>query len=188
MEAQIGNIPSSEFDADDMIPVSISFYFHDLECIGDGEASEVFWISKDDYLKIEEYYSKPWAQFIGVMINLQMPELKRMVEERVSGYAMDVFISHVTCDEDVLSHCFEHDDNAGFDEYARSLVACAIDSDMAPEDLVALVRSTIDDLKEIFPHTDKYVYIDEQLLIDVVSGSFPGRPLRDDIVNEDLPF
>ena len=77
------------------VVVKVSFMFHDLECIGDGEDSIFFWATEEEYRKFEEYNEKPWAHYIGVMINLHMPEFVKRVAEAVSDYAIDVFISDI---------------------------------------------------------------------------------------------
>lgn len=82
-------------EREDQVVVKVTFMFHDLECIGDGEDSVFFWATEKEYRKFEEYNENPWAHYIGVMINLHMPEFARRVAEAVSYYATDVFISDI---------------------------------------------------------------------------------------------
>ena len=100
------------------VVVKVTFMFHDLECIGDGEDSVFFWATKEEYHKFEEYNEKPWAHYIGVMINLHMPEFARRVAEAVSYYAMDVFISDIRLyDPDVDGDLVYEDGDLLYSEY-----------------------------------------------------------------------
>ena len=82
-------------ERDGQVVVKVEFMYHDLELIGDGETSIFFWATEDEYRQFEEYNENPWAHYIGVMINMRMPEFKKRVEEAVKDYAIDVFISSI---------------------------------------------------------------------------------------------
>ena len=100
------------------VVVKVSFMFHDLECIGDGEDSIFFWATEEEYRKFEEYNEKTWAHYIGVMINLHMPEFVRRVAEAVSDYAIDVFISDIRLyDPDEDGELVYEDGNMLYSEY-----------------------------------------------------------------------
>ena len=77
------------------VVVKVTFMFHDLELIGDGEDSVFFWVTEEEYRKFEEYNANPWAHYIGLMIRMRMPEFQKRVEKAVEDYAMDVFISEI---------------------------------------------------------------------------------------------
>ena len=77
------------------VVVKVTFMFHDLELIGDGEDSIFFWATEEEYRKFEEYNANPWAHYIGLMIRMHMPEFQKRVEKAVEDYAMDVFISEI---------------------------------------------------------------------------------------------
>lgn len=77
------------------VVVKVTFMFHDLELIGDGEDSIFFWATEEEYRKFEEYNANPWAHYIGLMIRMRMPEFQKRVEKAVEDYAMDVFISDI---------------------------------------------------------------------------------------------
>lgn len=82
------------------VPVMITFAFHtkgDEEY--DGKDTVPFWVTEEEYKKIQDYYAHPWAHFIGVMINHEMPRIKKMVEEAVSEYASNIFIEQIELDE-----------------------------------------------------------------------------------------
>ena len=91
---ELGKKQISEEEIED-VTVIISFAYHDLEQIADGDDEAPFFISKDEWKKIEEYYAKPWGHYIGIMINLEMPKLKERFCEEVSSWATDVFITNV---------------------------------------------------------------------------------------------
>lgn len=100
------------------VVVKVTFMFHDLELIGDGETSIFFWATEDEYHKFEEYNAKPWAHYIGVMINFQMPEFQKRVAEAVSDYARDVFISEIKLyDPDVDGDLVYEDGDLLYSEY-----------------------------------------------------------------------
>ena len=100
------------------VVVKVTFMFHDLELIGDGEDSVFFWATEEEYRKFEEYNKKPWAHYIGLMIRFQMHDFQRRVEEAVSSYAMDVFISDIRLyDPDVDGDLVYEDGDALFSEY-----------------------------------------------------------------------
>lgn len=100
------------------VVVKVSFKFHDLELIGDGEDSVFFLATEEEYRKFEEYNEKPWAHDIGVMINLQMPEFVQRVSEAVSDYATDVFISDIRLyDPDVDGDLVYEDGDLLYSEY-----------------------------------------------------------------------
>ena len=44
------------------VPVLITFAYHGLEEIGDGRNTEPFWVTIEEYMKIQEYYAQPYAQ------------------------------------------------------------------------------------------------------------------------------
>ena len=104
-----------------MVPVEISFQYHDLECISDCDTSEKFWISEEDYQKVEEYYVNPDAHYIGVMINTKMPHIRKMVEEKVAYYAMDIFITYIRkIDPDEMYEEDDYDDESNNDNQKYS--------------------------------------------------------------------
>ena len=186
MAEEITNIPSSEFDSEDMIPVSITFFYHDFEG-NDGEESEVFWISKEDYIKIENYYVKPYAHYIGAMINFDMPQIKTMVEERACHYATNIFISKIECDEDLLSCCWEIDNKQELDDYANSLIDNYIKSNMDRDEQLKIVRGYIDTIIEhLAPKTDKYAYIDEELLFSFIATDLNSNSIASEIQDDNI--
>ena len=100
------------------VVVKVTFMFHDLELIGDGEDSVFFWATEEEYRKFEEYNKKPWAHYIGVMINLQMPEFLMRVANAVSDYATDVFISDIRLyDPDLDGDLVYEDGDLLYSEY-----------------------------------------------------------------------
>ena len=100
------------------VVVKVTFMFHDLELIGDGEDSIFFWATEEEYRKFEEYNEKPWTLYIGVMINLQMPEFLMRVAKAVSGYATDVFISEIRLyDPDMDGDLVYEDGDLLYSEY-----------------------------------------------------------------------
>ncbi len=82
------------------VPVLITFAFHtkgDKEY--DGEDTLPFWVTEEEYEKIQDYYAHPWAHFIGVMINHEMPRINKMVVDAVSEYAFNIFIEQIELDD-----------------------------------------------------------------------------------------
>lgn len=105
-------------DRKGQVVVKVTFMFHDLELIGDGEDSIFFWATEDEYRKFEEYNANPWAHYIGLMIRMQMPTFQKRVEEAVSDYAMDVFISEIGLyDPDVDGDLVYEDGDLLYSEY-----------------------------------------------------------------------
>ena len=100
------------------VVVKVSFMFHDLELIGDGEDSVFFWATEEEYRKFEEYNANPWAHYIGLMIRMRMPEFQKRVEKAVEDYAMDVFISDIRLyDPDVDGNLVYEDGDLLYSEY-----------------------------------------------------------------------
>ena len=79
------------------VPVLITFAFTCDE--GDGQSTERFRITEEEYVNILDYYAHPYAHYIGVMINSELPRIKQMVEDEVSWYADDIFIERIELDE-----------------------------------------------------------------------------------------
>lgn len=112
------NNDMSAQEREGQVVVKVTFMFHDLELIGDGEDSAFFWATEEEYRKFEEYNDKPWAHYIGVMINLQMPEFMRRFAAAVSDYATDVFISEIrSYDPDVDGDLLYEDGDLLYSEY-----------------------------------------------------------------------
>lgn len=80
-----------------MVPVVISFFYYDLESLLDGEDQGIFWITEDEYKKVEKYNAHPFAHHIGV---LRFPRITHMVETMVSHYASNIFFSDIRLAED----------------------------------------------------------------------------------------
>ena len=100
------------------VVVKVTFMFHDLELIGDGEDSVFFWATEEEYRKFEEYNANPWAHYIGLMIRMRMPEFQKRVEKAVEDYAMDVFISDIRLyDPDVDGDLVYEDGDLLYSEY-----------------------------------------------------------------------
>ena len=100
------------------VVVKVTFMFHDLELIGDGEDSIFFWATEEEYRKFEEYNANPWAHYIGIMIRMRMPEFQKRVEKAVEDYAMDVFISDIRLyDPDVDGNLVYEDGDLLYSEY-----------------------------------------------------------------------
>lgn len=100
------------------VVVKVTFMFHDLELIGDGEDSVFFWTTEEEYRKFEEYNANPWAHYIGLMIRMRMPEFQKRVEKAVEDYAMDVFISDIRLyDPDVDGDLVYEDGDLLYSEY-----------------------------------------------------------------------
>ena len=77
------------------VVVKVTFMFHDLELIGDGEDSVFF-----------------------LMIRMRMPEFQKRVEKAVEDYAMDVFISDIRLyDPDVDGDLVYEDGDLLYSEY-----------------------------------------------------------------------
>ena len=95
------------------VPVLITFAYYtkgDVEY--DGEDTLAFWVTEEQYEKIQEYNAHPWAYFIGVMINLEMPRINKMVEEEVSEYAYHIFVMQIELDDgDDDEYDDEYDDD-----------------------------------------------------------------------------
>ena len=100
------------------VVVKVTYMFHDLELIGDGEDSVFFWATEEEYRKFEEYNANPWAHYIGLMIRMRMPEFQKRVEKAVEDYAMDVFISDIRLyDPDVDGDLVYEDGDLLYSEY-----------------------------------------------------------------------
>ena len=118
MEDMNMNNDVSVQDREGQVVVKVTFMFHDLELIGDGEDSIFFWATEDEYRKFEEYNANPWAHYIGLMIRMQMPEFQKRVEEAVKDYAIDVFISEIELyDPDVDGDLVYEDGDVLYSEY-----------------------------------------------------------------------
>jgi len=82
------------------VPVLITFAYHTKgDEVYDGEDTLPFWITEEEYEKIQDYYAHPWAHFIGVMINHEMPRINKMVVDAVSEYAFNIFIEQIELDD-----------------------------------------------------------------------------------------
>ena len=103
---------------EEQVVVKVTFMFHDLELIGDGEDSVFFWATEEEYRKFEEYNANPWAHYIGLMIRMRMPGFQKRVEKAVEDYAMDVFISDIRLyDPDVDGDLVYEDGDLLYSEY-----------------------------------------------------------------------
>ena len=112
------NDETSVQEREGQVVVKVTFMFHDLELIGDGEDSVFFWATEEEYRKFEEYNANPWAHYIGLMIRMHMPEFQKRVEKAVEDYAMDVFISEIELyDPDVDGDLVYEDGNLLYSEY-----------------------------------------------------------------------
>ena len=82
------------------VPVLITVAYHTKgDEVYDGEDTLPFWITEEEYEKIQDYYAHPWAHFIGVMINHEMPRINKMVVDAVSEYAFNIFIEQIELDD-----------------------------------------------------------------------------------------
>ena len=90
------------------VPVLITFAYCDLEEIGDGSSTEPFWVTEEEFKKIQDYYAHPYAHYIGVMINHELPRITQMVEKEVSWYAKDIFIEQIVLND--IDYYLEEDD------------------------------------------------------------------------------
>ena len=83
------------------VPVLITFAYHTTigDKVYDGVDTLPFWVTEEEYEKIQDYYAHPWAHFIGVMINHEMPRINKMVVDAVSEYAFNIFIEQIELDD-----------------------------------------------------------------------------------------
>ena len=86
---------------EDEVPVLITFAWHDQEGTG-GESTEPFFITKEEYEKFQAYYDS-YAHYIGVMINNEMPRIRKMIEEDYY-YLRDIFILDIVYDGDGIDN------------------------------------------------------------------------------------
>ena len=116
MEDMINDMSVQEREG--QVVVKVTFMFHDLELIGDGEDSVFFGATEEEYRKFEEYNANPWAHYIGLMIRMRMPEFQKRIEKAVEDYAMDVFISEIELyDPDVDGDLVYEDGDLLYSEY-----------------------------------------------------------------------
>lgn len=100
------------------VPVLITFAYHfENEDNGDeydGEETKSFRVTEEEYEKIQDYYAHPWAHYIGVMINHEMPRINKMVEEAAPENVYHIFILQIELDDRDDDEC--DDENCEQDE------------------------------------------------------------------------
>ena len=109
------------------IPVVITYAYNYAD-IADGRDDMLCWVTEEEYKKIQAYYAHPYAHYIGVMINFELPRIKEMVQDQVGENVKDVFIEEIRmADEDGM--LFDYDEESEVPEQSD---IPAIDNDPLP--------------------------------------------------------